>query len=188
MTPERSPERSLNIYFQYITDADGLKQACGELQNTAFIGFDTETTELDPYRGELRLVQLSDGRNTQVIDLKPFAARGDLRTMEELAPLRDLISDTSRVKIAHNAKFDAKWVRHHLGAELNGVFDTFLASQLISAGDQDRRHSLADIFMPVFWLAVESGLQCMFAIRQRPTEIDAEHANAVALECVGRIF
>jgi DNA polymerase I len=49
------------------------------------------------------------------------------------------------VKIAHNAKFDAKWVRHHLGAELDGVFDTFLASQLIAAGDQDRRHSLAEV-------------------------------------------
>ncbi len=49
------------------------------------------------------------------------------------------------IKIAHNAKFDAKWVRHHLGAELAGVFDSYLASQLISAGDQDRRHGLADV-------------------------------------------
>ncbi len=135
----------MEVYFQFITDAEGLKKACAELQNTGFIGFDTETTELDPYRGDIRLVQLSDGKSTQVIDLKPFAARGDLRTMEELAPLRDLLSDTARIKIAHNAKFDAKWVRHHLGADLNGVFDTFLASQLISAGDQDRRHSLADV-------------------------------------------
>ena len=115
------------------------------MQNNAFIGFDTETTELDPYRGDIRLVQLSDGKNTHVIDLKPFAAKGDLRAMSELAPLRDLLADKSRTKIAHNAKFDAKWVRHHLGAELDGVFDTFLASQLISAGDQDRRHSLADV-------------------------------------------
>ncbi len=135
----------MEVYFQFITDADGLKKACGELQAAPFIGFDTETTELDPYRGDIRLVQLSDGKNTQVIDLKPFAAKGDLRTMSELAPLRDLLADRSRVKIAHNAKFDAKWVRHHLGAELNGVFDTFLASQLIAAGDQDRRHSLAEV-------------------------------------------
>ncbi len=135
----------MEVYFQFITDTDGLKKACGEMRNTAFIGFDTETTELDPYRGDLRLLQLSDGKSTQVIDLKSFATKGDLRTMTELAPLRDLLEDRSRTKIAHNAKFDAKWVRHHLGAELNGVFDTFLASQLISAGDQDRRHSLADV-------------------------------------------
>src|SRR5690606_9079478 len=41
-------------------------------------------------------------------------------------------------------KFDAKWVRHHLGCELEGIFDTYLASQLIAAGDSERRHSLAD--------------------------------------------
>ncbi|MGI8493968.1 MAG: DNA polymerase, partial [Pyrinomonadaceae bacterium] len=49
------------------------------------------------------------------------------------------------VKIAHNAKFDAKWVKHHLGVDLGGVFDTLLASQLIAAGDQDRRHNLAEV-------------------------------------------
>ena len=99
----------------------------------------------DRYRGDIRLVQLSDGRKTQVIDLKPFAMRGDLCSTEELEPLRALLEDPARIKIAHNAKFDAKWVGHHLGVELNGVFDTYLASQLISAGDQDRRHSLADV-------------------------------------------
>jgi DNA polymerase I-like protein with 3'-5' exonuclease and polymerase domains len=93
----------------------------------------------------VRLVQLSNGKDTKVIDLKPFAERGDLRTSEELAPLRELLSADKPIKIAHNAKFDAKWVKHHLGAELGGVFDTLLASQLIAAGDQDRRHSLAEV-------------------------------------------
>ncbi len=135
----------MEVYFQVITDAEGLQKACDELRNSEYLGFDTETTELDPYRGDLRLIQLSDGKKTQVIDLKFFAERGDLRTMPDLAPLRELLSDKKQIKIAHNAKFDSKWVRHQLGAELNGVFDTFLASQLISAGDQDRRHSLADV-------------------------------------------
>ncbi len=135
----------MEVYFQVITDAEGLQKACDELRNSEYLGFDTETTELDPYRGDLRLIQLSDGKKTQVIDLKFFSERGDLRTMPDLAPLRELLSDKKQIKIAHNAKFDSKWVRHQLGAELNGVFDTFLASQLISAGDQDRRHSLADV-------------------------------------------
>ena len=47
--------------------------------------------------------------------------------------------------IAHNAKFDAKWVRHHLGTELGGIYDTYLASLLISAGEGERRHGLADV-------------------------------------------
>ncbi|CAN5493902.1 bifunctional 3'-5' exonuclease/DNA polymerase [soil metagenome] len=135
----------MEIYFQLITDAATLQKACDGLKTEDYLCFDTETTALDPYRGDVRLVQLSNGKDTQVIDLKPFATRGDLRTSEELAPLRELLSADKPIKIAHNAKFDAKWVKHHLGAELGGVFDTLLASQLIAAGDQDRRHSLAEV-------------------------------------------
>ena len=133
----------MEIYFQYIRDGEGVRRACRDLTGSAFIGFDTETTELDPYRGDLRLVQLSDGKNTVVIDLQPFRDRGDLRTNADLDPLRELLASTKQPKVAHNAKFDAKWVRHHIGAEVGRVYDTYLASQLISAGDSDRRHGLA---------------------------------------------
>ncbi len=135
----------MEVYVQIVRDGEGVRKACEMLSRSKILGFDTETTELDPYKGIVRLVQLSDGKNTQVIDLKPFADAGNLKDVAELEPLRRLLSDPQIIKVAHNAKFDAKWVRHHLGAELNGVFDTFLASQLISAGDKDRRHSLHDV-------------------------------------------
>ncbi|MEO7659069.1 MAG: DNA polymerase [Pyrinomonadaceae bacterium] len=135
----------MEIYFQLVNDAESLKKACDELANAPFLGFDVETTDLDPYRGDLRLVQLSDGSNTKVIDLKPFKERGDLRTSAELAPLRELLASPKQTKIAHNAKFDTKWVRHHLDAEVGSVYDTYLASILISAGEGERRHGLADV-------------------------------------------
>ncbi|CAN5627468.1 bifunctional 3'-5' exonuclease/DNA polymerase [soil metagenome] len=135
----------MEIYFQLVTDAEALKKACDELKSAEHLGFDVETTDLDPYRGDLRLMQLSDGKNTKVIDLKPFKARGDLRTSAELAPLRELLASNKQTKIAHNAKFDTKWTRHHLGTEVGGVYDTYLASILIAAGEGDRRHGLADV-------------------------------------------
>ena len=135
----------MEIYFQLINDAEGVRGACRELAGERFLGFDTETTELDPYRGDLRLVQFSSGKATYVIDLKPFRSDGPLYSNPDLGPLRDLLSDPGTIKVAHNAKFDAKWVRHHLGSEIRGIFDTFLASQLIAAGDSERRHSLADV-------------------------------------------
>ncbi|MGE3467181.1 MAG: DNA polymerase [Pyrinomonadaceae bacterium] len=143
----------MEIYFQLIRDGESLKKACDELRNVRSLGFDVETTELDPYAGELRLVQLSDGRNTKVIDLRGFGSQpGDvpasvtaLRANPDLAPLRDLLSSTKQTKIAHNAKFDTKWARHHLGCEVGGVYDTYLASILIAAGEGERRHGLADV-------------------------------------------
>lgn len=134
----------MEIYFQYIKDAEGLRRTVEDLRRSELLGFDTETTELDPYRGELRLVQLSDGKNTYVIDLRGFSGNGGIRGNVSLSPLCDLLADGATTKIAHNAKFDAKWVRHHLGCEMRGIFDTYLASQLIAAGDSERRHSLAD--------------------------------------------
>src|SRR5436189_6476830 len=97
----------MEIYFQLVTDADALKKACEELARVAYLGFDVETTELDPYKGELRLVQLSDGKKTVVIDLRVFgsgkwkAESGrlpeyvkSLRANPDLAPLRALLSST----------------------------------------------------------------------------------------------
>lgn len=135
----------MEVYFQLISDAQTLKEACDLMKQSDYLGFDTETTALDPYEGNIRLVQLSNGEETKVIDLKPFAEKGDLKTMPELAPLRDILSAPKPIKVAHNAKFDAKWVRHHLGIDIGGIFDTLLASQLIAAGDQDRRHNLAEV-------------------------------------------
>jgi DNA polymerase I len=134
----------MEVYFQLITDAESLHKAVEDLSKYDFIGFDTETTELDPYLGDIRLVQLAAPDSVRIIDLKAFRDGGDLKTNPDLAPLRRLLEARIPVKIAHNAKFDAKWVKHHLGIELGGVFDTYLASQLASAGDTDHRHSLAE--------------------------------------------
>jgi DNA polymerase I len=149
----------MEVYFQYINSADGLKTAMEDLRRSDLLGFDTETTELDPYRGELRLVQLSDGKSTYVIDIRAFSSNGGPRGNEGLLPLCDLLADPAKTKIAHNAKFDAKWVRHHLGCELNAMFDTYLASQLIAAGDSDRRHSLADAAQYFIGLELDKSMQ-----------------------------
>lgn len=143
----------MEVYFELIRDADSLRRACGELMTQEFLGLDTETTELDPYKGELRLLQLSDGKNTKVVDLRAFRSGDDIRTSPDLAPLRDLLASELPRKIAHNAKFDAKWIRCHLGPEVGGIFDTYLASQLIAAGESERRHGLADVAQ--FFLGTE---------------------------------
>lgn len=135
----------MQIFFQLIKDAEALQEACDKFKDEKYLGFDTETTALDPYEGDLRLLQLSNGQETIVIDLKIFREMGDVKTLPALKPLRDLLAANKPTKIAHNAKFDAKWVCHHLGTDIGGIFDTLLASQLIAAGDQDRRHNLAEV-------------------------------------------
>src|SRR5437762_2727133 len=64
----------MEVYFQLVNDAESLRKACEELRNEPFLGFDVETTELDPYKGELRLVQLSNGAKTIVVDIRAFGS------------------------------------------------------------------------------------------------------------------
>jgi len=129
--------------YQVIKTAEALRQAVESLSAHQVLGLDTETTELDPYLGRLRLIQLATPNGVHIIDLDAFSGTNDeLRKSNALAPLRNLLSAPRPIKIAHNAKFDAKFIKHHLGADLNGVFDTLLASQLIGAGDIEERHGL----------------------------------------------
>ena len=134
----------MNTNYQLIKTEDELRKSVESLSSHQVIGLDTETTELDPYFGRLRLVQLATPSGAHIIDLDAFGdrANGNLRETNALAPLRDLLSAPRPIKIAHNAKFDAKFIKHTLGVDLGGIFDTLLASQLIGAGDIEERHGL----------------------------------------------
>jgi DNA polymerase I-like protein with 3'-5' exonuclease and polymerase domains len=127
--------------YQLITDAATLRASVEALSKHQVLGLDTETTSLDPYRGRMRLVQLAAPDGAHIIDLDRFAD-GDVKQGEALAPLRELLASARPVKIAHNAKFDAKWIKHTLDVEIGGLFDTLLASQIIAAGDTEERHGL----------------------------------------------
>ncbi|HWT02288.1 MAG TPA: DNA polymerase [Pyrinomonadaceae bacterium] len=157
--------------YRLITTTEELRSAAEELKQHAALGFDCETTALDPYDRKpgtrLRLVQLASPARVYLFDLDRLVPgpmdetrAAQLREATELEPLRRLLAGLRPVKVAHNAKFDAKWVRHFLGAELcgdydsrsnadggetverGGLFDTLLASQIISAGEQEDRHGL----------------------------------------------
>jgi DNA polymerase I len=135
----------MNTNYQVITTEEALRKAIESLTAQQAIGLDTETTELDPYLGRLRLIQLATPAGVYIIDLNAFGQNGDLLKTEILAPLRDLLSAPRPIKIAHNAKFDAKFIKHQLGADLGGIFDTLLASQLVCAGDIEERHGLETV-------------------------------------------
>ena len=156
--------------YRLVESAEEVAAVCERLARHAEVGFDTETTALSPFGGRVRLVQLAAaGEPVYVFDLDRFTGEGGdnearrerARGSEALAPLRRLLAATRPVKIGHNLKFDAKWVMYYLGVELcgdfdsraenrdaverGGLFDTLLASQLVSAGEQEDRHSLASV-------------------------------------------
>jgi len=127
--------------YEVVKTPQDLRRAIDILSSQPALGLDTETTDLDPFTSRLRLIQLAAPDKVFIVDLNAFG-RNDLSEREDLAPLRQLLAAQRPIKIAHNAKFDAKFIKHNLGVDLGGIFDTLLASQLVSAGDIEERHGL----------------------------------------------
>ncbi len=124
--------------YRLITQAEELDRLRSRLLSEPVLGIDTETTSLDPYQGQIRLLQIATPAEVFVLDLFALGPHA-------LEALRPVLEGEQTVKVLHNAKFDAKMLRHHAGIELRRLFDTMLASQLIAAGDMTERHGLADV-------------------------------------------
>jgi DNA polymerase-1 len=116
------------MYFDYITDTAGMSRVVKEFALTqGDIGFDTETTGLDPYTSSLLLVQLRFGDKTYILDARAIGNK-------YLTYLIQLINDSGRMVIGHNLKFDEKFIRHNTGEYLKNIFDTMVAYYLIHNG------------------------------------------------------
>src|ERR1041384_3570655 len=142
--------------YQLVKTEDQLRTAIESLSKYQAIGLDTETTELDPYVGRLRLLQLASPSVVYIVDLDAFR-NGDPKHAESLAGLRNLLNAARPVKILHNAKFDAKFIKYTLGTDLGAIFDTLLASQLVGAGDIEERHGLDTVASRYLGEGVDKG-------------------------------
>ncbi|HEY7544340.1 MAG TPA: DNA polymerase [Blastocatellia bacterium] len=129
-----------------------LESATREIARHSVIGVDTETTGLDPYKSRVRLLQISTPDHVFVFDLFKIPALTN-------ASLREVLSSAIATKVLHHAKFDMKMLLHHFQLEVRGVFDTLLASQMISAGRSEGSHSLAGVVERYLGLSVDKTLQ-----------------------------
>jgi DNA polymerase-1 len=143
--------------YRLLTNEDQVRVACERLSRRDAIGLDTETTNLHPRHGDLRLVQLSDDTGTDIIDMRYFPlSRG------VLTPLKTLLESSTTVKVLHNAKFDFMWLREKAGIEVDTIFDTYLADLMIGAatyGINAYKHGLDDVIMRYLKIDVDKGEQ-----------------------------
>lgn len=89
------------------------------------IAIDVETTRLDPFTGKLLIISIA-------------LPNGDVYLITNrtaLDSVRALLVDNDVLKIAHNATFDVKWLRHYFKlGRIPNVFCTMQAEKLIYMG------------------------------------------------------
>ncbi|OLC68550.1 MAG: DNA polymerase I [Gemmatimonadetes bacterium 13_1_40CM_4_69_8] len=138
-----------------VDDPAALAAMVAACRGAALLALDTETSSLDPMRGDLVGMSLAaaPGRSWYL----PFAhvaPDGDLAggtpprnlpalASDALAPLRALLADAGVPKAGHNIKF-AWLVLRRAGVELAGVaYDSMLASFVLDPGR--RSHAIDDL-------------------------------------------
>lgn len=112
----------------YIETAQLLRDNIHLISNAKVLGLDTETTALDPYKGKIRLIQLSDGTNTLVIDVFKVGKQAVSEVLKPILENKDI------VKVLHNSKFDIKFIKYHLNIDVERIFDSMLASIMLEGG------------------------------------------------------
>ena len=109
----------------------------GVLAGTGAIAIDTETMGLITARDRLCVVQLSDGSGDE--HLVRFCPGSSY----DAPNLKALLSDNSRLKLYHFARFDLAALYHYLGVMAGPVFCTKIASRLIRTYTD--RHGLKNL-------------------------------------------
>ena len=107
------------------------------LQTAHSLAFDTETLQLQPEEGKLRLIQLGSFSSRTIVVIDCFELeRSDWNYIEEF------FSSTNRYWLAHNAVFDLGWLQEH-GIHPEGfVRCSMLASRLLTNGIPQTKHGL----------------------------------------------
>jgi DNA polymerase I-like protein with 3'-5' exonuclease and polymerase domains len=115
----------------YVTEAGELAAALVPLHTAMRLGLDLETTGLDPQINQIRLLQLSDGEYTVVVDCFAIPDWPDR--------VRPLLINPAITFIGHHLQFDIGFLmavdRDLVPANL---FDTELAARLLTMGQPEK--------------------------------------------------
>lgn len=122
--------------YEVVTSAERLAAIAVEVEQRPVTALDLETTAYTPRNGEIRLCSLNTGSGRYVIDL--FQTK-------TLGPVVDALKKTQGVIVGQNLKFDQKWMLYKYGIELQRVFDSFRASNVLYNGYDHVHHTLYDL-------------------------------------------
>lgn len=107
---------------------------------TTAIGVDTETTGVDPYLSKVLLIQIGNKEYQFVFDVFLLKCDG-----VDFTEIKTILENPYIIKIGHNIGFDYKILKQLMGIELNNVFDTMIAEQLLTKGIKFKGFGLKDV-------------------------------------------
>ncbi|KKL14305.1 hypothetical protein LCGC14_2517060, partial [marine sediment metagenome] len=115
-----------NPDYKYIISTEEALRHLEFIERHPFIEVDTETNGLDPHLAKIALMQLGVGGQAFVFDVRPGRVDAQI--------FKHLLESNNSLKLLQNAVFDYEMLKTNFNIEMNRVYDTMLAEQLIGLG------------------------------------------------------
>ena len=108
--------------YRWIESEQEFDALCGDLAGEGDFALDTESDGFHHYFDKLCLLQISTRNKNFIIDALAVGS---------LEPLRPALEDPGVVKVLHAAEQDLMYLRRDHDLKISGLFDTYLAGQLL---------------------------------------------------------
>ena len=113
------------LYLTSTSSQTSVDEALRALTNKRPMALDLETNSLEPHKGAILLVGLSDGVTSLILHHKIW--------MRFASWLREQ-TDGRRLIVGHNLSFDHKWILSKWGTRIRRLFDTQWAHKALTCG------------------------------------------------------
>jgi DNA polymerase I-like protein with 3'-5' exonuclease and polymerase domains len=169
--------------FTYITSITEMGRFQDDLMLADKIGFDIETTGLDPFLDEVTLIQFSMNKNIYILNTLVL---GDGYTKYFLR----LVDATHKMIIGHAIDFDLRFIKRKYGILFENVYDTMLAERMINNGlDKTQYYALKLVVSRYCDVDLDKDVRTSFIDNKEITEEklvyaanDVRYLNAVYLK------
>lgn len=139
--------------FEYLRDPAAVEKIVPHLLQQRAMGWDTETTGLDPHTDKVILASIAAGDKTYVIDT---------REPRCLQALRPALESETVAKIGAHLGFDYGMVKGTAGFDTENNWDIMLGEQILTAGLQKRGFSLQAVSKKYLNVERDKSLQKSF--------------------------
>ena len=133
--------------FHFVSDAAELARIAPRLlEGAREIGVDAEMNGLHAFRARVCVLQIATESADLVVDTV---------AVKDLRPLEDVLASSGHVHYLHGAAHDVKCLKGDFGMSLGGLFDTYIAAQLLGV----EKLGYGDIVSTRFGVTLDKALQ-----------------------------
>lgn len=162
------------LNWTMVNSMENLRRCVNSLEDAEVVAYDIETTSKDDLllpRGRIHTIALAqDGREWVIPVTYPGSIFYTESAQKQLFDILSHVLDGKKL-VAHNGKYDNKWLRVKYEWDVPQTFDTMLASHLL---DENRRHGLK-VLSKQFFNAPNYEVKQPVDVTKVPLQILAEY-------------